>query len=97
MRGSSFERGALVVLSVMLVMVFAASVYMYDTVAEETAGGILSVFAENAREFVCENDSVAAFLGISQVEEYIDYEGIDVYAEAEAYIERYNEIYENGK
>ena len=95
MRGSSFERGALVVLSLMLLCVFSASVYMYDEVSEQADDGVLAAFAQNAREFVYENEAVAAFLGISEPESAE--EGLDIAAEAAAYIERYNRIYEGNK
>lgn len=98
MKGSTkTERGVLITLSVMLLFVFAASIHMYDTVSNEMSDGALAVFARNARDFVFENEAVAVFLGVDAAEETDEYTGIDVSAEAAAYIERYNQIYENNK
>lgn len=97
-QSTKFERGALVTLSIMLVGVFLLSVHMYDTISQGTADGVLAVFAENAREFVYENDTVAAFLGIEENADTVsEDEIIDTAAEAAAYIERYNQIYENAE
>lgn len=97
-KNTRFERGALITLSVMLVGVFLLSVHMYDTISQGTADGALAAFAESAREFVYENDAVAAFLGIdTAAETFSESDGIDVSAEAAAYIERYNKIYENAE
>ncbi|MBQ8836911.1 MAG: hypothetical protein IJ002_05335 [Clostridia bacterium] len=97
-QGTKFERGALVTLSVMLVCVFLLSVHMYDAISQGTAEGVLATFADGARNFVYENEAVAAFLGIEQptVTVYQN-ENVDIAAEAAAYITRYNEIYENTK
>ncbi len=93
--GTRFEKCALMALSVMLVSVFLISIHMYDSISEGTAEGVLAVFAKNAREFVYENDAVAAFLGIESAEYDEDYSAIDIKTEAAAYIERYNEIYKD--
>ena len=82
-------------LSVMLVSVFLLSTYMYDTISQGTAEGVLAVFAKNAREFVYENEAVSAFLGIDNVESEEDRTTIGVASEAAAYIERYNELYQD--
>ncbi|MBR5539402.1 MAG: hypothetical protein IKU61_05835 [Clostridia bacterium] len=87
---SSFEGTILSVLSIMLVCVFATSVWMYDEISESTDTGVLAHLAAGVRDFIDESDAVAVFLGISDAE---DKEKIA--AEAAAYIERYNEIYES--
>ena len=92
----TFEKGALVVLSVMLVSVFVLSIHMYDTISQGTADGALAVFAENARNFVYENEAVAAFLGIEESEAY-EYANIDIEAEVAAYIERYNDAFKDAE
>ena len=91
-----FEAAALTALTLMLVMVFGLSVWMYDDLAGETADGTLAVFAANVREFMEENDAVATFLGFAEdapasVDPAPDRE--TVAAEAAAYIERYNRLY----
>ncbi len=91
-----FEAAALMALTLMLVMVFGLSVWMYDDLAGETADGALAVFAANVREFMDENDAVAAFFGFTEdvpaaVDPAPDMEAVA--AEAAAYIERYNRLY----
>lgn len=88
-----FESGVLAVLSLMLVGVFALSVHMYDYLAADAEDGTLAVLANNVREFMDENEAVAAFLGVNG-DWQPDATDIDVNAEAAAYIERYNSIYE---
>ena len=90
MESTRFERRILITLSVMLVGVFIMSVHMYDSIENETNDGALAVFAEAARDFVYENDTVAVFLG---VEETASADDEDTEAKALAYIERYNRVY----
>lgn len=92
MESTRFERRILITLSVMLVGVFIMSINMYDTVEEGTSNGTLAVFAEAARDFVYENDAVAAFLGIEEEMPEEDL-SLNVEAEALAYVERYNRVY----
>ena len=93
-----FEGGALITLSVILIGVFLMSVHMYDTIEQGTADGALAVFAESARQFVYENEAVAAFLGINETAEPVyEYVEMNIEGEAAAYIERYNAIYENAQ
>ena len=94
MNGTRFERRILITLSLMLVCVFLMSVHMYDTIEEGTNDGALAVFAEAAREFVYENDSVATFLGIEETTA-CEEERQDTYEQALAYIKRYNQVYGN--
>ena len=94
--GTRFEAAALLTLSVMLVSVFLLSINMYDTISEGTNDGVLAVFAEGTRNFVYENDAVATFLGIEKEDTEVD-AGVDIALEAAAYIERYNNAYENNK
>ena len=93
-----FEGSALIVLSLMLVTVFVASVGMYDALADESADGSLAVFASAVREFLDENEAVSVFLGIEgDMERAADLpaDREEVSAAAAAYIERYNRIYES--
>lgn len=87
----SFEGIVLSVLSLMLVCVFVLSVYMYDDIANNAENGRLSAVAASVRDFIDENETVAAFLGIDS--EGTEESGTDIAAEAAAYIARYNEIY----
>ena len=87
----SFEGYVLCVLSVMLVCVFAFSVYMYDEIAMMSEKDSLSKAAFAVRNFIDENEAVAAFLGIDTESEEVA--EMDISKEVAAYIERYNEIY----
>ena len=89
---TKFERAALVVLSVMLVSVFLLSVSMYDSISSGVNDGMLAVFAKETRDFVYKNEVVATFLGIEKED---GDEGANIEAEAAAYIERYNKVYES--
>ena len=89
---TKFERAALLTLSVMLVAVFLLSVSMYDSISSRVNDGMLAVLAKETRDFVCENEIVATFLGIEKED---GDEGVNIEAEAAAYIERYNKVYEN--
>ena len=84
----SFEGRILLVLSLMLISVFVFSVYMYDDFEKNAESGILASAAASVRDFIDENDTVAAFLGIEE-----DKNETDIESEAAAYIARYNEIY----
>lgn len=96
-KNTKFETLALVVLSLMLVSVFVLSINMYDDIATNTEeGGALAVFAGVVRDFLDENDAVAAFFGFEE-NEVESIESIDVAKEAAAYIERYNGIYADNK
>lgn len=96
-RHMRFEGAALITLSLMLVIVFGLSVWMYDDLAGETEEGALAVFAANVRTFMDENEAVAAFLGLAGddnseiADTMVDHEAVA--AEAAAYIERYNRMY----
>lgn len=80
------------ILSLMLVCVFVMSVWMYDEISESSDTGVLSAVAASVRDFIDESDAVAVFLGINE-----DESKEKIAAEAAAYIERYNEIYESIK
>lgn len=92
------EGAALIVLTLALCAVFALSVRMYDILETETADGALAAAADAARGFLNENESVAAFLGLSEIEtadKAVD-EAFDedaARAAAADYIARYNKIY----
>lgn len=95
-KSTRFEGAVLLVLSLVLVTVFAVSVWTYDDLAGETEQGTLSVFAAEIRQFMDENEAVAAFLGLHEAEEQAINDASDsaaIAAEAEAYIARYNGIY----
>lgn len=79
----------LTVLSLMLVSVFALSVWMYDDLAASAENGALAVFAEDVRDFLDKNEAVAVFFGEVNAAEETE----SVSAAAEAYITRYNNIY----
>ena len=83
------EGTILSVLSVMLVCAFLLSVWMYDDLAQSAQTGALAVFSVNVRNFIDENEAVAAFLG--NVAEETD--GADIATAASEYIARYNAIY----
>lgn len=86
------EGRILLVLSVMLVSVFALSVLVYDDLAASADHGVLAVFAEDVRDFLQENEAVAVFFGIEEpLAEEPDTASVDT--AAEAYILRYNAIY----
>lgn len=95
-KNTKFETLALIVLSLMLVSVFVLSINMYDDIATNTEEGALAVFAGAVRDFLDENDAVAAFFGFEE-NEVEAIESIDVAKEAAAYIERYNGIYADNK
>ena len=96
-----FESRILLVLMVSLVCVFALSVNMYDEIENEAEKGRFAPFVSGVRNFVDENDAVAVFLGVRENESDIPVltatESMDVFEKANAYIERYNNIYETFK
>lgn len=91
------EGAALIALSLMLVSVFALSVWMYDDLAASAEDGALAVFAADVRSFLDENQTVAVFLGLEKGmqtrESSADPAMVD--AAAKEYIARYNRIYES--
>lgn len=88
------EGMALVTLSLMLVAVFMASVFLYDDLASESADGTLAAFASAVRTFLDENEAVSVFLGLQDAEPIVEAEPEAISAAAKAYIEQYNRIYE---
>lgn len=62
------EGAAVIVLSLMLTVVFALSVWMYDGIESEMSDGTLSGAAEAVRTFMNENEAIAAFLGMDPEE-----------------------------
>lgn len=95
MKNIRFESRVLLVLMAMLVSVYIASVYMYDSIESDTAEGMLASVADGTRRFVDENEAVSVFLGFEKTvdsEDTAEEEG-NVAAAASAYIERYNEIF----
>ena len=92
------EGAAVIVLSLMLTVVFALSVWMYDGIESELSDGTLSGAAEAVRTFMNENEAIAAFLGMDPEEpaatEAILEERAAVDAAADEYIARYNGIYQ---
>ena len=95
MKNIRFESRVLLVLMAMLVSVYFASVYMYDSIESDTASGMLASVADGTRRFVDENEAVSVFLGFDKPSDTYDAlnEEEDVAASAAAYIERYNEIF----
>lgn len=91
------EGAALIALSLMLVSVFALSVWMYDDLAASAEDGALAVFASDVRGFIDENEAVAAFLGLDDTvrTEDVAVDPAVVAAAADEYIARYNRIYES--
>lgn len=91
------EGAAVIVLSLMLTVVFALSVWMYDGIESEMSDGTLSGAAEAVRTFMNENEAIAAFLGMDPEEpaatEAVSEKRAAVAAAAEEYIARYNGIY----
>lgn len=83
------EGKILVILSVMLICVFTASVCLYDEMETVAESGALAVFAGSVRDFLTENDAVAVFLE----DESISEESGEVLTAAAEYIARYNEVY----
>ena len=94
-KNTKFESFALIVLTIMLVSVFVLSVNMYEDIAANTEEGALSVFAGAVREYLDEGGAVAAFFGFEETAAAT--ESVDTAALADAYIERYNEIYAGNK
>ena len=94
-----FESRVLLVLMTMLVSVYFASVYMYDRIESNTANGVLASVAEGTRNFIDENEAVAAFLDFDEQEFFEDVadEAGNTSVEAAAYIERYNEIFRSAR
>lgn len=96
------EGMALCILTVALCAVFALSVQMYDRLESETADGTLAAAASAARHFLGENEAVAAFFGMNDAAESTAdaaavtadaQDNAQIRAAADAYIQRYNQIY----
>ncbi len=94
-KNTRFEALSLIVLTLMLVSVFVLSVNMYDDIATNTEEGALAVFAGAVREYLDEGGAVAAFFGFEEAA--VTTESIDTEAQADEYIERYNNIYADNK
>lgn len=92
-RNTKFEGLILVVLTLVLTGVFVLSTKMYDSIENESSDGALAAFADNVRGFVDENEAVAAFFGFEETAAVSEEDTIS--KEAAAYIERYNEQYED--
>ena len=90
-----FEGAMLSVLSLLLVGVFAVSVWMYDDIEKNAEEGVLAVFAEEVRDFIDKNEAVSTFFGFDGTETVEN--STDTEKKAAAYITRYNGIYESLK